>query len=80
MTIHFKALECVSTFRPHLNPREVISFDLNDRFFLLHQTLCDHNIMSAPVLDSNGKFIGFLEMCDLLEFLVRQTSHDLISE
>jgi CBS-domain-containing membrane protein len=34
--------------------------------------LCDHSITSAPVVDAENRFIGFLDIRDLMQLLIYQ--------
>lgn len=48
-----------------------ITVQLDDPVKAVFKTLNDENILSAPVIQTNGRFFGFIDMMDIVMFTIR---------
>jgi CBS domain-containing protein len=58
-----------------LKGREVITINKYDTAAQAMRTLCDNNILSAPVVDENGRYMGMMDMMTIMSL-----SLDLFNE
>eukprot|EP00930_Biecheleria_cincta_P084890 TRINITY_DN74313_c0_g1_i1.p1 TRINITY_DN74313_c0_g1~~TRINITY_DN74313_c0_g1_i1.p1 ORF type:complete len:295 (-),score=51.87 TRINITY_DN74313_c0_g1_i1:47-931(-) len=69
--------QCLSAFkvRDLALPRELVSLrHPEQKLFEAVQVLADHHLLSAPVLDSEGKLIGMLDSLDVVAYVVNEAA------
>ena len=59
--------------------KPIITIDILDSPLDSFKKLCEHNILSAPVLD-NKKFVGFIDLKDLVQYIIYEIDNNLQNE
>jgi CBS domain containing-hemolysin-like protein len=48
------------------NPNKILFVNERDSVFVSFATMSDHKLSSIPVVDQNGKFLGFIQKSDII--------------